>query len=139
MSSSAGKVVSVCLHQIDMLIRLGPYTSCPFQIALTGGASGIGLATARLLASRGAVLALADQNQKGLDETIKSLSGSSHTSHVVDVRDGKQVSSWITDVFQKHGKLDAAVNAAGVLGPPTLVADTTDDNWNFVMGKFSSL
>ena len=42
-------------------------------IALTGGASGIGLATAKLLAQRGAILSLADINGKQLEAAAKSL------------------------------------------------------------------
>jgi NAD(P)-dependent dehydrogenase (short-subunit alcohol dehydrogenase family) len=57
------------------------------QIALTGAASGIRLATAKLLASRGAILSITDVNEQGLAATIEALSGAKHISTVTDVRE----------------------------------------------------
>ena len=88
-------------------------------IALTGGASGIGLATAHLLASRGATLSIADVNKEALDKAASEI----HSRHnaevlalVVDVRKPEQVEEWITKVVEKFGRLDGAANLAGVIG-----------------------
>lgn len=87
-------------------------------IVITGAASGIGLETARLLASKGAKLSLADVQEKLLKELEAELqqSGAEVTAHVVDVRDRKTVEAWIAATVDKFGKLDGAANLAGVIG-----------------------
>lgn len=87
-------------------------------IALTGGASGIGLATAKMLASRGAILSLSDMNESLLASTSKDITaaGGDVSTTVLDVRDRKAVESWILGTVEKHGRLDGAVNLAGVIG-----------------------
>jgi len=92
----------------------------------------MGLATAKLLATRGAIISLADINEKALNAAIQSLSNSEkHISSVVDVRNSKSVNEWIQSTVEKLGKLDGAVNMAGVITPAASVAEETDDNWDF--------
>ncbi len=92
----------------------------------------MGLATAKLLASRGAIVSMADINQALLKAGRDSLTGSDkHIYTVVDVRESGQVESWIQSTVQKLGKLDGAVNMAGVISPATPVTETTDETWNF--------
>ncbi|EWY97304.1 hypothetical protein FOYG_02165 [Fusarium oxysporum NRRL 32931] len=105
-------------------------------IAITGAASGMGLATAKLLASRGASLSLADLNEVALQKVISTLPGGvvKHLGVAVDVRDAASVEAWIDKTVEKFGKLDGAVNMAGVLGPShTSILDTTEKDLNFVM------
>ncbi|KAJ9425914.1 hypothetical protein QL093DRAFT_2113704 [Fusarium oxysporum] len=105
-------------------------------IAITGAASGMGLATAKLLASRGASLSLADLNEVALQKLISTLPGGvvKHLGVAVDVRDAASVEAWIDKTVEKFGKLDGAVNMAGVLGPShTSILDTTEKDLNFVM------
>src|ERR1700761_3220825 len=89
-------------------------------IAITGGASGIGLATAHLLASRGALLSLADLNAAALDKAAASIKSqtrdASIITHAVDVRNVSQVDEWIAATVSNYGRLDGAVNLAGVIG-----------------------
>jgi NADP-dependent 3-hydroxy acid dehydrogenase YdfG len=87
-------------------------------IAITGAASGIGLATTKLLASRGAILALADRNEADLAEIVKEITGAGGQvlSTVLDVRDREAVEGWIRGVVERHGRLDGAANLAGVIG-----------------------
>ncbi|KAK0380664.1 hypothetical protein CMEL01_14400 [Colletotrichum melonis] len=102
-------------------------------IAITGAGSGMGLSTAQLLASRGAKVSLADINEDSLKEAISSLEDSaSHMYEVVDVRKGDVVSTWIQNTVKKFGKLDGAVNMAGVITHATPVAELTDKDWDFV-------
>ncbi|KAF9870685.1 hypothetical protein CkaCkLH20_11787 [Colletotrichum karsti] len=103
------------------------------KIAVTGAGSGMGLSTAQLLATRGAKLSLADINEESLKEAIKTLADSdSHIYEVVDVRDGGAVDKWIQNTVQKYGKLDGAVNMAGVITHATPVAELSDKDWDFV-------
>ena len=92
----------------------------------------MGLATARLLASRGANISLADLNESGLQTAVRSLSDSNkHMYTVIDVRKSESVNAWIDSTVQKLGKLDGAVNMAGVISPATPVTKMSDDAWNF--------
>jgi len=110
------------------------------QIALTGAVSGLGLETARLLASRGAILSIADINASALKAVFDSLppppseSQKSHMSTVVNVSSSSQVNNWIAATVAALGALDCAVNAAGVLGDTKSMRETSDADWDFVMG-----
>jgi NAD(P)-dependent dehydrogenase (short-subunit alcohol dehydrogenase family) len=92
----------------------------------------MGLATAQLLASRGARISLADINERALEDAIQSLPNSDkHMSTVIDVRNSKSVDGWIQSTVDKLGKLDGAVNMAGVITPAAPITEETDDNWDF--------
>ncbi|KAM0468155.1 hypothetical protein ACHAP7_011228 [Fusarium lateritium] len=99
-------------------------------IAVTGAASGMGLATAQLLASRGAIISLADINEDALIKAKESLSGSKHIYHVVDVSKSDSVNAWIQDTMRIFGKFDGAVNMAGIIAEPKPVKDYDDDIWD---------
>ncbi|KAF2498716.1 NAD(P)-binding protein [Lophium mytilinum] len=112
-------------------------------IALTGGASGIGLATARLLLSRGATLSIADNNPTALatakDSLLSVCSSPSQllTTHL-DVRSTPAVNAWIADTVAKLGPLDGAANIAGYHplwgGDGTVtVAEMKDEEWDMIM------
>jgi NAD(P)-dependent dehydrogenase (short-subunit alcohol dehydrogenase family) len=108
-------------------------------IAITGAASGIGLCTARILASRGAQLSLADVQAEALDkakEELKSSYGVDALVTVTDVRKYDQVEAWIAATVKRFGKLDGAANLAGVipksLGNNTLAGEELED-WDFVI------
>lgn len=101
-------------------------------IAITGAASGIGQAIAKQLSKRGAILSMADKNEKGLQETLKQLEGEGHMCTGVDVRNSEQVDGWINTAVKKLGRLDGAVNFAGV-GHPVRLVDQTNEQWDFVM------
>ena len=92
----------------------------------------MGLATARLLAFRGASISLADINEEGLKSAIASLaSDQEHMYTVVDVRNSEKVNDWIKCTIDKYGKLDGAVNMAGIITKATPVKDLTDADWDF--------
>jgi NAD(P)-dependent dehydrogenase (short-subunit alcohol dehydrogenase family) len=108
-------------------------------IVITGAASGIGLETARLFASKGALLSLADIQEQLLQALYYELllPGTNVMVQTVDVSKRSEVESWITSTVVKFGKIDGCCNLAGVLGRQASIAsieDVQDDNWDFVMG-----
>lgn len=105
-------------------------------IAITGAASGIALATAKLLSSLGARLSLADVQKEQLKKVVADLDlrEESILFRAVDVRKKEQVSAWIEDTVQHFGRLDGAASLAGVISRKNdLLQDLEDDDWEFVM------
>ena len=107
-------------------------------IAITGAGSGIGLATAKLLASQGAKVALADVQDEELKHVVSSISafGGIASGSVVDVRSPSSVNHWISSTVSHYGRLDGAVNLAGVVGKQHFTApieDIEDEAWDFVL------
>ncbi|KAF4431458.1 NAD(P)-binding protein [Fusarium austroafricanum] len=98
-------------------------------IAITGAASGIGLATAKLLASEGATLALADAQEKTLKAAQKEIAAT-------DVEFSALWSMYETMLqLQRFGKVNGLVTSAGVLGRQFTKADIheiEDNDWDFV-------
>jgi NAD(P)-dependent dehydrogenase (short-subunit alcohol dehydrogenase family) len=86
-------------------------------ILITGGAQGIGGATAELCAARGARVIIADikaEQGQTLATVIRDRGGDA-TFHQVDVRDAGQVEALFDTVRTSHGRLDVLIGAAGVL------------------------
>jgi NAD(P)-dependent dehydrogenase (short-subunit alcohol dehydrogenase family) len=109
-------------------------------IAITGAASGIGLATAHLLASRGASLSLADLQAPALEKTRTEIlakhPGTDIFTFALDVRDYAKVEQWIQQTMEKFGKLDGAANLAGVIPHSIgigLLIDQDLSEWDFVL------
>ncbi|KFH44206.1 3-oxoacyl-[acyl-carrier-protein] reductase-like protein [Hapsidospora chrysogenum ATCC 11550] len=108
-------------------------------IVITGAASGMGLETAKLLASGGAKVSLADVQDEALHKVVKEIqeAGGEAMGTVVDIRNRKQVEDWIAATVTRFGKLDGAANLAGVIGKHiniTSLQDIDDDDWDFVVG-----
>jgi NAD(P)-dependent dehydrogenase (short-subunit alcohol dehydrogenase family) len=109
-------------------------------IALTGGASGIGFETCKILASRGAILSIADNRSEPLAAAAKTLqeSGAKVLATVIDTRKKEQVEDWIQKTVKEFGGIDGAANLAGVIGPSmgkkTIAEFTDDDEWDLIMG-----
>jgi 2-hydroxycyclohexanecarboxyl-CoA dehydrogenase len=86
------------------------------KIALvTGGASGIGYATAKALAEGGATVWLTDINQAAGDRAALGLAGAGHKVHFArfDVTDRNAAEAMAAKLKAEHGRLDVLVNAAG--------------------------
>jgi acetyl esterase/lipase/short-subunit dehydrogenase len=83
--------------------------------ALTGAGSGIGRALAIELANNGYALALADRDERGLSETARMVADRTTIStHVLDVAERAAVEAFAADVLRAHGRVDVAINNAGV-------------------------
>ena len=91
--------------------------------AVTGGASGIGLATAQLLAERGAKVACLDLKPDAVPAPL--------TGVACDVTDDASVRAAIDTVVERLGRLDILVNNAGI-GAQGTVADHDDAEWHRV-------
>ena len=84
-------------------------------IFITGGASGIGKATALLFAARGWFIGLADVNEAGLAETAALLPEGQSSTHIMDVRDRAAWQAALTDYWAASGgRLDVMFNNAGI-------------------------
>lgn len=85
-------------------------------IAVSGAGSGIGLATAALIARRGAFLSLADRNGAAIEAhaTRIEAAGGRCIAVATDIRSASSVDEWIRRTVEAYGRLDAAVNCAGV-------------------------
>lgn len=100
---------------------------------ITGGASGIGRATAEVLASRGARLVLADIEAPVLDETVAQLAagGAEVVGVVTDVTDLEAVHALRDAAVDAFGAVHVVFNNAGVGGGTTLTS--TPAMWDWVM------
>ncbi|MGQ9601506.1 MAG: beta-ketoacyl-ACP reductase [Candidatus Bipolaricaulia bacterium] len=87
---------------------------------ITGGAAGIGRATAERFIEEGAKVAICDVAEGAGKETARSL-GPQASFSKVDVTDRKAVQAWVEDVAERHGRIDILVNNAGILRDSQLV------------------
>ena len=104
------------------------------KVALvTGGASGIGKATAELFAREGARLAVADYNAEGF-HTAEAISAAGKEAFFmqVDVSDSGQVTRLVDEVLRRYGRVDVLFNGAGILHYGTAL-DTDEQTWNRVL------
>lgn len=107
------------------------------KIALvTGGASGIGRASALALVEEGACVAICDRNEEaGLSvvDEIGALGGEAMFS-TMDVAAVESVNASVDEVISRYGRIDCAFNNAGVAGDDRFIADTTDEEWDKIVG-----
>lgn len=96
---------------------------------ITGGASGIGHATATLLADRGCSLALVDINPERLEEAAKEFSarGVQVSTHVVNVASAEEMAALPAAVVAAHGAVHILVNNAGVSVSATFEDHSLED------------
>src|ERR1700730_1932275 len=97
---------------------------------ISGGASGIGRAAARMMAGEGARVAIADRNRQGAEDVAHEL-GDSALAIEMDVT---RIEDWrgaIASVEGRFGALNVLVHSAGVGGIGT-VEDTTPEEWRRV-------
>jgi NAD(P)-dependent dehydrogenase (short-subunit alcohol dehydrogenase family) len=105
-------------------------------VLVTGAAQGIGEATARECAARGAAVVLADQQCEKGEQVAAAIRAAGGTAEFVqaDVRDDAQVAAVVDRVREQFGRLDALVCAAGVLrGAYLQPEEFPEDVFEFVL------
>jgi NAD(P)-dependent dehydrogenase (short-subunit alcohol dehydrogenase family) len=102
---------------------------------VTGGANGIGEATAKLLAREGARVAIVDiddENGKRVVREIVKESGIADFWHM-DISKEKEVEKAFAEIYGKYGQLHILVNNAGIPGYRKPPHETTSEEWDRVM------
>lgn len=101
---------------------------------VTGGASGMGLATTCALARRGATVMVLDlAGPSGAElASLLGVAADRVRSAAVDVTDGDRLQHAFASLLEERSRIDILVNAAGV-APPTAFEDITADEWNRVL------
>lgn len=79
---------------------------------ITGGAAGIGKATAKRFAEEGAKVVICDLADEAGNQVAEAIGGNYHH---VNVTGREAVQAWIDDVFEKYGQIDILVNNAGIM------------------------
>ncbi len=80
---------------------------------ITGGASGIGKATALRFAEEGAKVVFCDVNEDAGRELMDEMGGDT-TFYKVDASDREEVQGWVDDVIARYGHVDVLINNAGI-------------------------
>ena len=99
---------------------------------ITGGASGIGLATARKLLSEGAKVVLVDWNEN-VGDIAKTLNNDVLGIRC-DVSSDTDVQKCVNEVIEKFGHIDFLVANAGIGGGPNKAHEVSVDEWTKVIG-----
>ena len=104
-------------------------------VIVTGGASGIGRATALAAAAAGAVVAVVDREAAGGRETARQIeqAGGRAGFHEVDVTSWAEVAACFAGVAHAHGRIDGVFNNAGINGPTKDILDYTEAEWDRVI------
>jgi 3-oxoacyl-[acyl-carrier protein] reductase len=106
------------------------------KVALvTGAASGMGRATARLLADEGARVAVTDLRLEAIEPVVDEIraAGGSAEGWVLDVADLEQIQAVVEEIAERLGGLDILVNNAGIAVGASVDADDYELHWQRAM------
>lgn len=96
-------------------------------IIITGAAMGLGLATAKELASRGANLSLVDYNEKALEDAKNEISKQSPDVKIItivtDVSNEEAVKNYVAETVKAFGRIDGLYNNAGIEGKQASITE----------------
>ncbi|MCS5478783.1 SDR family oxidoreductase [Corynebacterium sp. YIM 101645] len=104
-------------------------------VVITGGATGIGRATAVEFARAGATVVVGDIDDRA-EETVQIITAAGGTAEFVrtDVTDDASVQNLVDTAVDKYGTIDIAFNNAGVLPPSAPLHEQTVKDWHRTMG-----
>lgn len=102
---------------------------------ITGASSGIGRATAKLFAAKGAQIIVAARRQTELDALVQEISqtGGKATALAGDVKDETFAKQLVDLAISHFGGLDIAFNNAGIMGEPTATPDLATQDWEAII------
>jgi NAD(P)-dependent dehydrogenase (short-subunit alcohol dehydrogenase family) len=102
---------------------------------VTGAGMGMGAATARVFAARGASVVVSDINLAAAEETAATVRAAGGTAHVVecDVAEEEQVAALVAETVATFGRLDCAVNNAAITPDVLPIAEADMDVWDRVI------
>jgi 3-oxoacyl-[acyl-carrier protein] reductase len=102
--------------------------------AITGAGSGMGRATARLFAERGADVAVVDLDGDAVTETTSMIEGAADDGSAIpvtaDVSDTDDVAAFVERTVEEFGRIDVLHNNAGIPQQSTPVEDVTEEAWD---------
>lgn len=100
-------------------------------VAITGASSGIGEATARMLASRGAKVMLGARRTDRLEQIVRDINEANGSAafQALDVTDRNNVQRFIDSAVARFGRIDVLINNAGVM-PLSKLESLKIDEWN---------
>ena len=102
------------------------------RIVVTGGASGIGEGSARLLAERGAHVVISDLNSDTGESVVNALNAAGHSAYffAADVSDANQVNDLVQFANQTLGGIDVMINNAGVDHKPKPMTEVPQSDFD---------
>ena len=100
-------------------------------VVITGGASGIGRATAFAFARQGARVVIGDINANAAEDTVAKIrdKGGAASCVCADVTKAADVQQMVERAVDQYGGLDYAFNNAGFVGSTAGVVETTEEDW----------
>ena len=113
------------------------FLELPGRVAIvTGAARGIGFAIAERLSTAGAHVVVADIAEDGATAAAERLSegGGKAVGVVADVISPDEVRALVDRALESFGAVDVLVNNAGITGPDAPLWETTDEDWEKVLG-----
>ncbi|HEY2427854.1 MAG TPA: SDR family NAD(P)-dependent oxidoreductase [Acidimicrobiales bacterium] len=102
---------------------------------VTGAASGMGRATAHLLADEGATVAAVDRTGPAVEAVAAEVTGAGGTAWAwtVDVTDPGAIDRLVNEVAERFGHIDIVINNAGISAPAAIDGDDWEGAWAAVM------
>jgi NAD(P)-dependent dehydrogenase (short-subunit alcohol dehydrogenase family) len=104
-------------------------------VIVTGGASGIGRATALAFAREGAKVVIGDIDVAGCEKTVAAIreKGGEAIDLRADMTKSADIQSLVMRAVSEYGGLDCAFNNAGLVGSAAGIVDTAEEDWNRVV------
>ncbi|MEE9372024.1 MAG: glucose 1-dehydrogenase [Saprospiraceae bacterium] len=104
-------------------------------ILITGAASGIGRAASMAFAKKGGTIVVSDVNEDGGEETVSMIKQNEGTCSFIKTNVAKfeEVKILMDRIIENYGRLDVAINNAGIGGPSARTVDTSVKDYQKVM------